>query len=323
MARVERYVDGTLVGYEIDGVFVPLGADFVETTRQTVEFETVMPTISEGGRGAIMPDTHHVLMHRSSGDELETFTLESSKRLTTKYISENGIYRAKDDDVYAWSKVCVNVFGGVGGSGNYVQTTNVDGVEVPVSEEDHTIRYDGYVSQMGVGNEVTGSLGGSEATVKCFNGSYINGLTAQSEEGRLVDFGSIYDKRTHHYILIDCSGSMTNAEKLSAVESFLEASHVYSVYAYGSLGEETMLLDFTNDIEAVKEAIRSCRNISLGGYESYQEFLTDRLSDPYLSMTEIFTDEDPYQSYGSGPTTPELIHMYEARGCEIIIHGFY
>lgn len=325
MARVERYVDGTLVGYEIDGVFVPLGADFVETTGQTVEFETVRPTISEGGRGAIMSDTHHVLMHKNPSMDLETFTLESSKRLTTKYISENGIYRAKDDDVYAWSKVSVNVFGGIGGGGTYVPTEEVDGVQVPAGDgsmagETH---YDGYVQQRGAGNEVTGRLDGGDRTVKCFNGSYINGLTAQSEEGRLVDVSDFIkrQKMEHHYILIDCSGSMTTDDKLSAVNSFLVADHTYSVWAYGDRGEERMVIDFTSDIDAVREAIRSCASISLGGYETYQSFLTARMYDPYLSITEVFTDEDPYQSYGNGPTTLELILSYQQRGCEIIVHA--
>lgn len=326
MAETEVYIDDVFVGYERDGVFIPYGTSTDDGEEsESADFETVMPVIAEGRRGAIMPDTHHLTVHRSGDGGLEPFTLEKSKRLGTKHISENGVYKASDDDLYAWSKVSVNVFGGVGNrgevvnGGDYVPTIEIDGVEVPVGGDGSGVHYDGYVLVRGVGNEVSGSLDGTDSTIKCFSGSYINGFTGNEEIGRLLDI-SAFMRSYYHYLLIDCSGSMDDGDKRRAIQSSLISGHRYAVYVYGGYGEERLIQSFTTDLRIVNFAILEATKLSLGGYETYQAFLEERLNDTYLSTTEIFTDEDPYQSYGSGPSTRELIALYTAKGNEIIIH---
>lgn len=209
---VEVYVNGSLIGHERNNVFIPLGAGFIGTSSSNSSSAGVVkPVIAEGGHGAIMPDTHHVLVRRSSSDSLEPFALESTKQVGTTYISENGKYIASDDGLYAWNKVSVNVYGGVGrryvnsggntsyDGGGYIETTNVDGTQVRVPDED--VKYDGYVIQHGIGHKVSGKLNEDNVEVSCFAGSYVNGLTAQSEDGQLLDISLPFsDKAAAEFI---------------------------------------------------------------------------------------------------------------------------
>lgn len=67
------------------------------------------PTILEGGIARVFSGIKKLFTRQSGSDDLIAWVPESDRQLTTKYITQNGVYRASDDGYYAYSSVTVNV----------------------------------------------------------------------------------------------------------------------------------------------------------------------------------------------------------------------
>lgn len=75
------------------------------------------PTILEGGIARIFGNIKALFTRQLNSDEKIKWVPESDRQLTTKYITQNGIYRASDDGYYAYSSVTVSVPTDSGASG--------------------------------------------------------------------------------------------------------------------------------------------------------------------------------------------------------------
>jgi hypothetical protein len=71
-------------------------------------------TIQEGGTPKPMSDVAKIRTSLQGGGTC-LWVPEDEVKLTTKHITENGTYKAEDDDKYGYSQVTVNVPGGAGG----------------------------------------------------------------------------------------------------------------------------------------------------------------------------------------------------------------
>ena len=65
-------------------------------------------TIQEGGIALVFIGIRKLLTRQSGSDEKIPWVSESDRQLTTKYITQNGVYRASDDGYYAYSSVTVS-----------------------------------------------------------------------------------------------------------------------------------------------------------------------------------------------------------------------
>ena len=69
--------------------------------------------ISEDGRGRRFPNVSRLIT--SSNNRIDSWVPTDERIIRQKYISKNGIYYAKDDEIYGFSKLTVNVPGGAQG----------------------------------------------------------------------------------------------------------------------------------------------------------------------------------------------------------------
>ena len=69
--------------------------------------------ISEGGKGLRFADVSKLITDKSNGND--SWVPTEDRIIRQKYISENGIYYAKDDGIYGFSKLTVNIPGGAQG----------------------------------------------------------------------------------------------------------------------------------------------------------------------------------------------------------------
>jgi len=89
------------------------------------------PSIFEGGIARAFSGIKKLFTRQSGSDDLIAWVPESDRQLTTKYITQNGVYRASDDGYYAYSSVTVNVS----------TTDSVTGKD-PVTGEDVVVKPD-------------------------------------------------------------------------------------------------------------------------------------------------------------------------------------
>lgn len=90
------------------------------------------PIIQEGGSGRRMGSIGRIITFGSSGNDL---WVPASERLTApKFISKNGVYIASDEELFAFSKLTVNVYGGAPGMTEPTTPTGPYGVETPTGE---------------------------------------------------------------------------------------------------------------------------------------------------------------------------------------------
>ena len=75
------------------------------------------PTILEGGIARVFSNIRKLFTRENNTDNLITWVPESDRQLTTKYITQNGVYRAADDGYYAYSSVTVSVSTDSGATG--------------------------------------------------------------------------------------------------------------------------------------------------------------------------------------------------------------
>ena len=76
------------------------------------------PTILEGGIARVFSGIRKQFTRQSGSDDMITWVPESDRQLTTKYITQNGIYLAADEGYYAYSGVTVSVPTDSGVTGN-------------------------------------------------------------------------------------------------------------------------------------------------------------------------------------------------------------
>lgn len=78
------------------------------------------PTILEGGIARAFGSIKALFTRQLNSDDKIMWVPESDRQLTTKYITQNGVYKASDDGYYAYSSVTVNVptDGGASGTGD-------------------------------------------------------------------------------------------------------------------------------------------------------------------------------------------------------------
>lgn len=67
------------------------------------------PTILEGGIARVFSGIRKLFTRQSGSDDMIAWVPESDWQLTTKHITQNGVYRASDDGYYAYSSVTVSV----------------------------------------------------------------------------------------------------------------------------------------------------------------------------------------------------------------------
>lgn len=90
------------------------------------------PIIQEGGSGRRMGSVGRIITFRDGGND---FWVPASERLTAqKFISKNGVYLASDEELFAYSKLTVNVYGGAPGMTVPTTPTGPYGVETPTGE---------------------------------------------------------------------------------------------------------------------------------------------------------------------------------------------
>jgi len=69
--------------------------------------------ISEGGKGLRFADVSKLITDKSNGND--SWVPTEDRIIRQKYISKNGVYYAKDDGIYGFSKLTVNIPGGAQG----------------------------------------------------------------------------------------------------------------------------------------------------------------------------------------------------------------
>jgi len=88
--------------------------------------------ISEGGKGLRFADVSKLITDKSNGND--SWVPTEDRIIRQKYISENGIYYAKDDGIYGFSKLTVNIPGGAQGYTVPTVSTLPYGVEVATTD---------------------------------------------------------------------------------------------------------------------------------------------------------------------------------------------
>lgn len=87
------------------------------------------PIIQEGGSGRRMGSIGRIITFGDGGNDI---WVPASERLTAqKFISKNGVYLASDEELFAFSKLTVNVYGGAPGMTVPTTPTGPYGVETP------------------------------------------------------------------------------------------------------------------------------------------------------------------------------------------------
>lgn len=97
-------------------------------------------TIQEGGTPKPMSDVAKIRTSLQGGGTC-LWVPEDEVKLTTKHITENGTYKAEDDDKYGYSQVTVNVPGGAGGPaggpGSSLVGTDTDGNDYLIGADEN------------------------------------------------------------------------------------------------------------------------------------------------------------------------------------------
>ena len=88
--------------------------------------------IMEGGKGLRFADVSKLITDKTDGND--SWVPTEDRIIRQKYISENGMYYAKDDGIYGFSKLTVNIPGGAQGYTVPTVSTLPYGVEVATTD---------------------------------------------------------------------------------------------------------------------------------------------------------------------------------------------
>lgn len=168
------------------------------------------PSILEGGIARAFSAIRKLFTRQSGSDELIAWVPESDRQLTTKYITQNGVYRASDDGYYAYSSVTVNVS----------TTDSVTGKD-PVTGEDVVVKPDPQTGEL-VETVVPSSI--EVVTPPTFTGPYGDGAYISFEGIEVKAYlasGEVWEDADHP------GGVIPNSE-LTFPVTVTEYSDVYS-----------------------------------------------------------------------------------------------